>query len=152
DGVIDDLVRLGQRAGVVEGAQLAVILGQTRLVIEGIDVTGTALHEQEDHALGARRNVHRPGVQRVGGGAAEQSAKGEMAETAGGGQQRLTARRRQRLRSHDSFSRPASRERKRPEESSGRLRSRLANTKSLRSLTLPARLPSIHVSEVDARE
>src|SRR5207249_6348349 len=59
---------------------------QDRLVIEGVDVTGTAVHEQEDDALGLGRKVRRPrgqrvdvGGRRIRGTAAEEAVRGQQA-------------------------------------------------------------------------
>ncbi len=46
-------------------ARLAVVLVQVRLGVERVDVRRPAVHEQEDDALGPRREVRRLGRQRV---------------------------------------------------------------------------------------
>jgi hypothetical protein len=44
--------------------RLAVVPLQERLVVEGVDLRRTAMHEEEDHALGAGRRVRQPGCER----------------------------------------------------------------------------------------
>ena len=45
----------GERQRPLKRQRLAMILRQPRLGIEGVHVRRTAVHEQEDHALGPRR-------------------------------------------------------------------------------------------------
>ena len=45
---------------------LAVVFGESSFVIERIDVTRPALHEQKNHAFGTRSEVWLPGGQRIG--------------------------------------------------------------------------------------
>ena len=54
------------RFGVVERHRLAVIGGELRLRVEGIDVRHAAGHEQEDDVRGLRREVRRLRGERVG--------------------------------------------------------------------------------------
>ena len=48
------LARLGNRAGIVEPDFLAVIFVECRFIVEGIDVTRSALHEQENDSFRPR--------------------------------------------------------------------------------------------------
>ena len=45
----------------------AVVALQEWLVIEGVDLRGTAVHEEEDHPVGARGEVRRVRGERVAG-------------------------------------------------------------------------------------
>lgn len=62
------LTRFGNRASIVEPKFLTVIFVERRFIVEGIDVTGSALHEQENDpfcpwgVMGAlaREQVRRP--------------------------------------------------------------------------------------------
>ena len=70
------------------GQRLAVVGGELRLVVEGVDVRRAALHAQEDHALRPRREV-RP-LRRAAGfvllaPAQVQAGEGEVAEPGRGG-------------------------------------------------------------------
>ena len=64
---------------------LPVILGQHRLVVEGVDLGNPALHEQEDHILCARLVMgnHRCSVQ-AGQGQAAEAERGLLQEIAAG--------------------------------------------------------------------
>src|SRR5262245_21205801 len=64
---------LGERgdARAVEGERLAVVAGEARFGIEGVQMRRTAEQEQHDYPFGARREMRRPGRERVcrrGGG------------------------------------------------------------------------------------
>src|SRR6185437_9294364 len=49
----------------LHGDRLAVQAVQLRLVVEGVDVAGAAVHEQEDDALGLCLEMRLAGCQRV---------------------------------------------------------------------------------------
>ena len=58
-GLARNDARLGERQG------LAVVAIEERLVIEGVDLRGAAMHEQEDDALGPRGKMRRARGQRI---------------------------------------------------------------------------------------
>ena len=60
-GGAGDDTRLG------EWQRLAIIAAEQRLVVEGVDMAGAAMHEQKDHPLGARSKVGLAWSQRAGG-------------------------------------------------------------------------------------
>ncbi len=78
---------------------------KARFVIEGIDLAGPTVHEEEDHALGPGREMRLPGRQRIGGGAArrgslglvekpvhgQQAGQGQPGEAGAGFPEKLTA-------------------------------------------------------------
>ena len=80
------LAGLGNRAGIVKRHFLAVIFVERRFIVEGIDVTRSTLHEQENDpfrpgaVMGAfaREQIRRPN--RVGA----QTGQRQASETAGG--------------------------------------------------------------------
>src|SRR5205807_8775599 len=77
----DGILAEGQTA--LEGYWLAVVLHEARLGIEGIEAGGSAMHEQENDALGLGcevRNFRREqiGCRRVGG---HEGAEAEESET-----------------------------------------------------------------------
>jgi hypothetical protein len=87
------LAGVGDLAGVVEVDHLAVVFFQPRLVVVRIDVADAALHEQENHSLGSRREVRLLGGQwiRGDGRLLGQTGQGHVAETASRRLQRLSA-------------------------------------------------------------
>ena len=60
------LVLLAASAERLDGDRLAVELVELGLVVEGVDLAGTAVHEEEDDALGPGRQHRLLGGQRVG--------------------------------------------------------------------------------------
>jgi hypothetical protein len=87
DAVFLDLPGFRQNSGIVEFKQLAIVSCQARFVVEGVHVAGTTLHEQKDHAFGARRMVGCLGLQgichrsvRI---ALSHAHRGQVAESAG---------------------------------------------------------------------
>ncbi len=53
---------LGEREGPLERERLPMVLRQPRFGVEGVHVGRPAVHEQEDHTLGARREMEAFGV------------------------------------------------------------------------------------------
>jgi hypothetical protein len=90
DAVLDNRLRSCQGTGVGEVAHLAVAALQEWFVIEGIDLTGSPLHEQEDHPFGAGGMMAGTRGQGVAGRVG-QVGQGEVAETAGDGFKGLAA-------------------------------------------------------------
>ncbi len=78
------------RASLVEG--LAVVVRELRLVVERVDMRWSPLHAEEDHALGPRGEMRRPGCERTGGllrSPGRESREGEVAKP---GRRRLQQR------------------------------------------------------------
>ena len=77
---------LGDRTRIVKRHHLVMLLREQRLVIERIDVTRSALHEQEDDALGARLKVWLLVHQRIGRGGrfSRKALKCQITEAASG--------------------------------------------------------------------
>ncbi len=82
------LAGLGDRARIRQVERLLVVALQARLVVEGVHVADPALHEQEDHALGARQQVRT----RQGGAGTGQRRGRQPAETTAGALQEGTTR------------------------------------------------------------
>jgi hypothetical protein len=72
-----------------------VVALEEGLVVEGVDLRGAAVHEQEDDALGAGGEVGGADGEGIGGGAglfeAEEAGQGEGAEAGGGGVEEVAA-------------------------------------------------------------
>src|SRR5262249_5987320 len=90
---LHDLARHRRALGWLEGQVLAIILLQARLVVEGINLRGAAVHEQEDDTPGARLVVAGLRSERVPdlGRACEEVGEGEIAEPDAGRLQELAA-------------------------------------------------------------
>ena len=58
-----DIVELRRRHFHLD--RLTVLLGQPRLGIKRIDLRWTSIHEKEDHVLGLRFELRRPGLERI---------------------------------------------------------------------------------------
>ncbi len=87
-----DVVELGRLDAHADG--LAVLAGQARLGVEGIDLAGAAVHVEEDDALGPGGEMRPAGRVRVGGGlglragaVVEEGGEGDGAEAVGAAQE-----------------------------------------------------------------
>ena len=55
--MFDNLLRLREHSRIIKRVHLAIMLGQSTLVVERVHMAGATLHEQEDHSLGTRRKM-----------------------------------------------------------------------------------------------